>query len=70
MTSLAYSFPMDKSPIESILFGRKILISQPIFNFLWHFLRLLGCRRIVKFHFAGGVSGQGVMQKDSFQMMV
>ena len=46
MTFLAYNFTMEKALVK-IIFGRKFFICQPIFKFLWHFLRLLGCKRMI-----------------------
>ena len=60
MTSLAYSFTSQE----------KFLFVNRFSKILWHFLRLLGCKRIVRLHFAGGVSGQCDLQKGSCQMMV
>ena len=34
------------------------------------FLRHLGCKRMTRSHFAGGVSEQGDMQKGSFNRMI
>ena len=34
--------------------------------FLWHFLRLLGCKRMVKSHFTGNVLEQGEIKKTQF----
>ena len=36
-------FTMKKDLVKIIL-GHKTLICRPISNFLWHFLRLLGCK--------------------------
>ena len=62
VTSLA----MDKSPTVKIIFDRKSLICRPIFNFLWHLLRLLGFKKMIQSHFAVSVSEQGDMQKGKF----
>ena len=66
MTSLSYIFTMEKALVKMI-FGRKIFICHRFSNFLCHFLRLLGCLRIVKLHFAGRVLGQGDMKKAVFK---
>ena len=63
MTSLAYIFTMEKALVKTI-FGHQIFICQPIKN-LWHLLRLMGCKRIVRLHFACDVSGHGDMQNSS-----
>ena len=69
MTSLAYIFTMER-PWSRLFFGSKMFIFQQIFNFLWHFLRLLGNKRMIRSHLAGGVSEQVDVQKGSFQRMV
>ena len=38
-------------------------IVKIIFNFLWHYFGLLGCKRMIRSHFSGGVSEQDDMQK-------
>ena len=68
MTSLAYSSTMEKALVK-IIFCRKILICQPIFKIVVAlYIRLLGCKLIVRLNFAGGISGQGDMQKGSVQI--
>ena len=49
MTSLAYSFTIEKVNVK-IIFGHKILTCQPIFKNLMALLRVLGCKRIVILH--------------------
>ena len=57
MTSLAYIFTM-----ETGLFCHNFFYLST-----WHFLRLLGCKRKIRSHFAGVVSEQVDMKKGSFQ---
>ena len=59
---------MEKAFVK-IIFRRKILICQPIFKIVVAlYIRLLGCKLIVRLNFAGGISGQGDMQKGSVQI--
>ena len=68
MTYLA-SFTMEKALVNSRLYlAVKFLFDNRFSKILWRFLRLLGYKRIVRLHFVGGVSGQGDMQRGSFQM--
>ena len=45
-------------------------IYEPIFNFLWHFLRLLECKSMPISYLYVGVLEQGDMQKGGFQRVV
>ena len=63
MTSLSYIF-------TRLFLAVNVLFVNRFSKFLWHFLRLLGCKRIIQSYFAGGVSEHGDMQKGSFQRMV
>ena len=69
MTSLAYSFTKEKALVK-IIFGRKILICQPIFKLFVAFFTTFGMQEVSKITFFWRISGQGDMQKGSFQMMV
>ena len=69
MTSLAYIFTMEKKLVK-IVFGRKFFICEPIFKIFAAHFTTFRVERDDKSHFASGVSEQGDMQKDSFQMMM
>ena len=70
MTSLCLHFHNGKK-LYSRLFSTVIFfICQPIFKTFVALFTTFEMQRIVRLHFAGGVSGQGDMQKGSFQMMV
>ena len=56
MTSLGYIFTMEKALVKII--------------FIHDFFLTLGCKRMIRSHFAVGVSEQGDMHKGSFQRMV
>ena len=45
------------------IFGVIFLIVNRFLKFLWHFLRLLECKGMVRSHFARSVSEQGDMEK-------
>ena len=70
MTSLAYIFTMEKNPSQDYCFVVKCLFVDRFSKFLWQFLKLLGNKRMIRLHFAGGVSEQVDVQKGSFQRMV
>ena len=69
MHSLAYIFTVEK-PRSILYLAINFLFVNRFPKFLWHFLRLLACKRLIKSHFAGGTLEQGDMQKGSFQRMV
>ena len=70
MTSLAYIFTKKKALVK-IIFGHTFFLFVNRFSkFLRHFLGLLGCKKITRSYFVGGVSEQDEMQKGSFQRMV
>ena len=68
MTSLAYIFTMEK-PSQDYILAVKCLFVDRFLKKLWHFLRLLGNKRMIRSHFAGCVSEQVDVQKGSFQRM-
>ena len=56
--------------LVKIIFGRKISICQLISNFFVALFKTFGCKRMIRSHFAVGVSEQTDMQKGSFQRMM
>ena len=69
VTSLAYIFAMEKALVK-ILFGCKFFICQPISKIFVALFKTFGKKRMMRSHFAGGISEQGDMQNGSFQRMV
>ena len=63
MTSLAYIFTMEKKSSQDYFLAVKCLFVDRFSKFLWQFLRLLGNKRMIRSHFAGGVSDELVCRK-------
>ena len=63
-------FRTRQSALSRSFLGVKSLPVNRFSKFLWHFLRLLEYKSMIRSHFAGGVSEQDDMQKGSFQRMV
>ena len=59
-----------KDPSQDYFLAVKCLFVDSFSKFLWQFLRRLGNKRMIRSHFAGGVSEQVNVQKGSFQRMV
>ena len=61
---------MEKALVK-IIFSHKMFICQPIFKIFVALFKAFGMQMDeIRSHFAGGVLGQGDLQKGSFQRMV
>ena len=69
MTSKYLHFTMKKD-LLMIIFGHNFFICQPIFKIFVALYMTLRGKRMIRSHFARGVSEQGDIQKGSFQRMV